>query len=147
MKNQLNKSQIETKNPMELNELTRDFLAGYINGQLKVQNNTELYTYCGDIESITINKENELIITLSWVAECRGCPSNPRSWVKSEQLNHTFPIGVFSINLIGYDSLFLESCFRNEKATIFLPNRRMLDPSQVRNLDLRTIKQTLVLTA
>ena len=147
MKNQLNKPQTETENPMELTELTKEFLTGYINGQLQIQNEKIASICRGAIESIEIDEQNQLVINLSWAAELAGCPSNPKGWVKSEQLSYNFPLGrIYTINLSLHDKLYLDSCYRDEKVTIFPPSAEGLDPFRA-GLDPQTMRTTLVLTA
>lgn len=130
-------------------KLTTAILATYIGGQIEVQNGIEGYLYRGEIKTAEVDGNDELAITLNWMAKGEGIekgdgPPIPTGWIKDEKLKYNASLLLYSVIVIGPSSqggdnrLCLISHIIGETVVLFPANGSKLDPAKVRGLELNT---------
>jgi hypothetical protein len=131
-------------------QLTTQLLAAYIGGQIEIQNGGEGYLYRGEIKTAEVTSDDELAITLNWMAKGEGIEADgnrlPTGWINDrDQLNYTASLQIYSVSNMGRsreggdDRICLTSTIIGETAVIFPPNGSKLDPAKVRDLELSAV--------
>ena len=121
-------------------ELTSEIAAGYVGGQIEVQNRVGGYYYLGEIATATVEGTGGdaiFKVTLTWMA--KGHPNLfPVRWTNDDTLTYTRSLVIYDVLDIGDDRiLLLPSILGESTVVLFPPGRGKLDPSRVEGLSLK----------
>ncbi len=114
-------------------ELTQGTVAGFVGGELEVQNPGKGYLYRGEISKITVTGEGDgqnLSVELSWFAKM----VSPGEWETVPITSYQASMMIYIASNIGSGRIFLSSMVTGEGATLFPPDGNKLDRSKVKGL-------------
>ena len=115
--------------------LTNKKVAGFVGGDIKIQNKDE-YLYRGPIKNATI-ENNVLLIEPEWMAKGKGYPVLPIKWVKEDKfasVGYVRNLEFYRISKIRGQLIFTP-LFTSEIVTLFPPkSKNNLDPAEVEGL-------------
>ena len=121
--------------------LTSSMLNTFTGGQIEVQNQGEGYLYRGEIKTAEV-EDNEVRITLNWMAKAEGFPPIPTGWVADSRLDYAASLEIYTASDIGPGSegggrrLCLNSSIMGETVVLFPHDGSKLDPAKVKGLTL-----------
>ncbi|SRR6266702_5283488 len=119
-------------------ELTPEMAAGYVGGQIEVQNQGEGYYYRGEIATATVEGTGDnatFKATLNWMAKGVGSPL-PSRLVSDTRLTYKASLSIYHVSVIRDGRILLQSPIVGEIVVLFPPNGSKLDPSKVEGLNL-----------
>jgi hypothetical protein len=125
--------------------LTTELLTPFIGGQIEIQNEGEGYIYRGEIKTAVV-EDNELRISLNWMAKGEGYPPLPTGWVAERSLDYAASLDIYSVSNIGSSGyevgggnrICLNSQIVGELVVIYPADGSKLDPAKVKGLRLPT---------
>ena len=125
-------------------QVTSAMLAGYVGGQMEIQNQGEGYLYRGEVKAIGV-ENNEIQAKFTWLAKGEGFPPIPNKWIKDDRLDYAASLDIYSASNIGPgggevggdDRLCLNSPIVGEMVILYPPNGSKLDPAKVEGLTLQ----------
>lgn len=117
-------------------QLTAEMIAGFVGGDMEIQNPEENYLYRGPIESVTVICK-KLKVRFKWLAKNDGGPRRPvPTWTSEEdRLNYEASLVIYTASDIGQGRICLNSPVTSERAVLFPPGGSKLDPSRVSGLE------------
>lgn len=126
--------------------LTTQMLTTFIGGQIEVQNPNEGYIYRGEIKTAVV-EDNEVRITLNWMAKGEGYPPIPTRWVTDGRLDYAASLEIYSVSNIGPSGgevgggnrISLNSQIVGELVVLYPADGSKLDPTKVVGLKLATV--------
>ncbi len=111
-------------------KLTFEELSKYVGGQMEIQN-PEISLFRGQIKSATV-KDDELQVQFAWLARDEGYPGRPTRWVRDAHLdNERFFLHIDKFWSTEDRTLIINCSYTGERAILFLPDRRLLDSSEI----------------
>ena len=111
--------------------LTLEVLERFIDGQLEIQNPKEGLVKRGEIESVTVYREDCFRVTFKWLAQM----GDDSLWHAHDDRELVFPANEMLGNEVG-DRVAFRILNTPENGIFFPPEERSLDPSKVEGLKL-----------
>ena len=116
-------------------EITTELLSRFVGGQLEIQNQKEGYPYRGEVESVEVDVDEDLIkVRFAWLANGEGYPPIPTRWVKDDRLDYSVSLMLSSASDNSNGRLTVNVYGVGEFLVFFPPDGSKLDPARVEGL-------------